>query len=66
MHLSSQINDVKDNIHKLGNKMQGFGDKIAHVDRTMIRVNNTLTLMSIQMGGNLSNAIKDSIDSMED
>jgi peptidoglycan hydrolase CwlO-like protein len=66
VHLSSQLKEVKDNIHSLGNKMQDFSNRISHMDKTMDRVNNTLTLMSIQMGGDLKQAIKGSIDNLDD
>jgi peptidoglycan hydrolase CwlO-like protein len=66
VHLSNQLKKVEDNIHSLGNKMQDFSNRISHMDKTMDRVNNTLTLMSIQMGGDLKQAIKGSIDNLDD
>jgi hypothetical protein len=63
-HLSKQLEEVKFNIHNVNKNMVTMQHDVRTMNRTMDKVSHTLTLLSIQMGSNLKDAIKDSIDNL--
>jgi wobble nucleotide-excising tRNase len=65
-HTSQQLKQVEFNIHAMNKNMVNMQHEVRTMNSTMDKVNHTLTLMHIQMGGDLKQAIKGSIDNLED
>lgn len=64
--LGSQLNEVKENIHKLNGSMQRVDLKMSSLSDTTKGIHTTLKFIALKMGGNIDDAIKESIDNLED
>ena len=65
-NLDKKLSQVEHNIHSMNKNMVNMQHEVRTMSGLMKDVNHTLTLMHIQMGGDLKQAIKGSIDNLED